>query len=409
MKSKQYDLVIVGGGPAGLASAIFAARNGHRVVVLERLNSPGKKLLATGGGHCNLTNTLPLEDFARNFGKQWRFTMPAFQDFSPQALRDFFSGIGVKTESPDGFHVFPVSNKASDVLNAMFSECKKTGVEILSGNPVKQLIAENGKIKGVVTDMGEIKADKVIIACGGRSYPALGSDGSGYRLAKFAGHQIIEPVPALVELHCSEKWPGACAGIALKNIRIGVHPPKRTAEFSKGDFLFTHSGISGPAALNISGTVSELLRQNGSAEIFVDFFPEKSASVWMNDFDLWQRKDGKKQVLKIISEHLPRRLAEIFCSESGCENTEASRLSRESREKLSSMLSSCRLKIKGTAGFDKAMVTRGGVSLREINPQTMESRIVKGLYFAGEIIDIDGPCGGFNLQWAFSSGHLAGK
>jgi hypothetical protein len=409
MNSKHSDVLIVGGGPAGLASAIFAARNGHKAVVLERLNSPGRKLLATGGGHCNLTNTLPLETFARNFGKQWRFTMPAFQDLNPQALRDFFSNLGVKTESPDGFHVFPISNKASDVLNALLSECRKLGVEILSGKPARQLTVENGTIRGVIMESEEMKADKVIIACGGRSYPALGSNGSGYQLAKFAGHKIIEPLPSLAELYCSEKWPGACAGITLKNIRIDILPPKRAAEFSEGDFLFTHSGISGPAALNISGTVAELLHQNNSAEIFVNFFPGKSVSDWMNDFEFWQRKDGRKQISKIISEYLPRRLAEIFCSESGCENIEAARLSRVSREKLSSMLSSCKLKITGTAGFDKAMVTRGGVALKEINPKTMESRIVKGLYFAGEVIDIDGPCGGFNLQWAFSSGHLAGK
>ncbi len=409
MKSNKYDVIIVGGGPAGLASAIFATRNGHKAVVLERLNSPGKKLLATGGGHCNLTNTLPLEAFARNFGKQWRFTMPALQNFNPQALRDFFNVLGVKTESPDGFHVFPVSNKASDVLNALLSECSKLGVEVLPGKPVKQLAVANGAVMGVITDSGEINSDKVVIACGGRSYPALGSNGSGYRLAQSAGHGIIEPLPALVELHCSEKWPGSCAGIALENIRIDVHPPRRPAEFTEGDFLFTHSGISGPAALNISGTVSELLHKNNSAEVFVNFFPGKSVSAWISDFELWQRHDGKKQISKIISEYLPRRLAEIFCSESGCENTEASRLSRASREKLSSMLSSCRLLITGTAGFDKAMATRGGVSLKEINPQTMESRIVKNLYFAGEVIDIDGPCGGFNLQWAFSSGRLAGK
>jgi hypothetical protein len=294
-------------------------------------------------------------------------------------------------------------------LNALLSECGRLGVEILSGKPAKQLVVENSAIRGVITDSGEINSDKAVIACGGRSYPALGSNGSGYQLAKFAGHGIIEPLPALVELHCSEKWPGSCAGIALKNISIDVHPPKKPAESSEGDFLFTHSGISGPAALNISGTVSELLHKNKSAEIFVNFLPGKSVSDWMNDFELWQRKDGKKQVFKIISEYLPRRLAEIFCSESGCDDTEASRLSRTSREKLSSLFTSCKLQITGTAGFDKAMVTRGGVSLKEINPQTMESRIVRGLYFAGEVIDIDGPCGGFNLQWAFSSGRLAGK
>jgi predicted Rossmann fold flavoprotein len=409
MKLKQYDKIIVGGGPAGLTAAIFAARNGNRVLLLERLNSPGKKLLATGGGHCNLTNTLPIETFARSFGKQWRFTLPAFQNFNPQSLCEFFRGLGVETESTDGFHVFPVSNKASDVLNALLSECRKLSVEILSGKPVKQLMIENGAIVGVITDSGEIKADKVIIACGGRSYPALGSNGSGYQLAKFAGHKIIEPLPALVELHCQEKWPGSCAGIALKSIRIDVFPPKKSAEFAEGDFLFTHSGISGPAALNISGAVSELLHQNNSAEVFVNFFPGKTVSAWMNDFELWQKKDGKKQISKIISDFVPRRLAEIFCSESGCENTEASRLSRVSREKLSAMLSSCKLQITGTAGFDKAMVTRGGVSLKEINPQNMESRIVKGLHFAGEVIDIDGPCGGFNLQWAFSSAFLAGR
>lgn len=404
----QYDAIVIGGGPAGLMAAIVAGRAGRSTLVLEKMETPGKKLLATGGGHCNLTNTLPLEELARRYGKQWRFTLPALQALTPQALRDFFADRGVPTASPDGLHVFPVSNRASDVLQALVSACLESGVDIATDMQVKSLILAGNRISGVMTEQGAIAAPQVVIACGGKSYSGLGANGSGYKLARQADHTIVEPVPALVELCCLDSWPATCSGIAIKEVELEVRLPKKPPFCTHGPILFTHQGISGPAALDISATVAELLLTQNKVEIYLRLFPGKSADDWLGEFDNWQREQGNKSVVKLVAERLPARLADIVCQLAGCD-TQASHFPKEARRRLASLLSSCRLEINGTAGFDRAMSTRGGISLKEIDPHTMASKRTAGLYFAGEVIDIDGPCGGFSLQWAFSSGYLAGR
>jgi len=404
--NRKYDLIIAGGGPAGLMAAIGASRKAAKILVLEKMDSPGRKLLATGGGRCNITNVLPKEKLADSFGRHGRFIMPALNSLDSEGLRKFFDVLGVPTFCNDGFHFFPKSQKASDVLQALLKKAKALGVEIRSASKVKNLIIEDSKIAGVITDTCEIRSWKVLLATGGRSYPNLGSDGSGYVLAKSAGHSIIAPVPALVELYCEEKWPGQCAGITFKNISLKLSKK----DIAIGEFLFTHSGISGPAAMDISGRVSELLSKHSSVILNLNFFPGSEKKYWITEFGRWHRENGRKHVLNMLSERLPRKLSAILCSLAGCpEDLESANFANSQREKLAALLAECPFTITGSAGFDRAMVTKGGVSLKEVNPDTLESRITKGLYFAGEILDLDGPCGGYNLQWAFSSGHLAGK
>ncbi|HCE44159.1 MAG TPA: NAD(P)/FAD-dependent oxidoreductase [Lentisphaeria bacterium] len=403
--NRKYDLIIVGGGPAGLMAAISASRKSARILVLEKMDSPGRKLLATGGGRCNMTNLLPKDRLADSFGRHGRFIIPALNSLDPEGLRKFFENLEVPTVCTDGFHIFPRSQKASDVLQALLKKAKYLGVEIRSGAKVRNLLIEDSKIAGVVTDACEFRSGKVLLSTGGRSYPNLGSDGSGYALAKSAGHKIIAPVPALVELYCEEKWPGQCAGITFKNISLSLS----RKDVSTGEFLFTHSGISGPAAMDISGRVSERLSMHSAVILNLNFFPGTEKNYWMVEFEKWHGHSGKKQVVNLLSEHLPKKIAAILCSLAGCpEDLESANFAKSQREKLAQFLVECPLTIKVTAGFDRAMVTKGGVSLKEVNPDTLESRITKGLYFAGEILDLDGPCGGYNLQWAFSSGHLAG-
>ncbi|HBC85343.1 MAG TPA: NAD(P)/FAD-dependent oxidoreductase [Lentisphaeria bacterium] len=405
-ETNKYGLIIAGGGPSGLMAAIGAAQKGLKILLLEKMDSPGRKLLSTGGGRCNITNILSKEKLAESFGRHGRFIIPALNSLSPEHLRDFFRNLGVPTVCTDGFHIFPESQKAFDVLEALLKKARALGVEIRSSSKVRSLLIEGSGISGLATDNCEFRSDKVLLATGGRSYPNLGSDGSGYALAKSAGHRIINPVPALVELYCEEKWPGQCAGITFKDIELKL----TKKDVSAGEFLFTHSGISGPATMNISGKASAQLAQGEKVTLLMNYFPDRNMNSWLAEFEKWHKESGKKHVLNMLSDHLPRKLSAILCSMAGCpEDLESANFAKGQREKLARLLAECPLTITGTAGFDRAMVTKGGVSLKEVNPDTLESKIVKGLYFAGEILDLDGPCGGYNLQWAFSSGHLAGK
>ena len=400
-----YGLIIVGGGPAGLMASISAAGCGAKVLVLEKMDSPGRKLLATGGGRCNITNILPKEKLAESFGRHGRFIMPAIESMDSGNLRKFLHEIGVPTTCMDGFHVFPKSQKAFDILDALLKKARALGVEISSTSKATGLLIEQSAIIGVRTGNSEFRSSKVLLATGGMSYPSLGSDGSGYELAKSAGHRIIRPVPALVELYCQEEWPGLCAGITFKDVEVRLS--KKDA--CRGEFLFTHSGISGPAVLDISGRAAYELQESSRPVLHVTFFPGLEKDFWTNEFDKWHKEHGRKKIVNLLSERLPRKLSGILCSLAGCpEDLESANFARPQRENLALLLVECPLTITGTGGFDKAMLTKGGVSLKEVDPKTLESRIVKGLFFAGEILDLDGPCGGYNLQWAFSSGHLAG-
>lgn len=405
------DILVVGGGPAGLVAAIAAAQSGARVVVVERLTRPGTKLAATGGGRCNLTNLLPTADYLARFGKQGRFMRPALDALDAKGLRAFFHRLGVETHSADGLHVFPVSESAVEVRNALLARCTELGVESRTGTDVKGLTVRDGSIHGVETSQEPMDAPRVILCAGGCAWPVLGSNGSGFTLAQSVGHSIIPPVPALVPLATRQKWPRHCAGITIPNARLRIDLPKASRSGITGDLLFTHHGLSGPAALDLSGEVARQLAETGKpVPLRMHLTPETNLENWSAAIGAWRTEHPRRLVRNLVALHLPHSLAEAACAETdvGAE-LRAAELPRTTQRRLAEWLAGVPLDIVRTEGFDKAMVCAGGVSLREVDPRTLESRLVRGLHFAGEILDVDGPCGGYNLQWAFSSGMLAGQ
>lgn len=400
---------VIGAGPAGLMAALAAASAGNRVAVFEKLPRPGLKLLASGGGKCNISNILQPGEFCKYLGRHGRFALPALELLPPEKLRSFLEQHGVKTEVTDGFHIFPVSRKASDILNALLTECRKLGVEFFYGTEIKSIETGSGHVSGIVTESGSIKIDKLVIATGGMGYPELGGGGSGYKLASDTGHRIEKTFPAMTGLTCSETWIKECPGISFQDASVILNLPKFRKRPSRGELLFTHNGISGPAVIDFAGDVSELLEELNKVPFKINFFADKNPESWFACFNLWQKESGKKLVRKLLAQELPAKVAEILCGLAGIkEDTTAAEFDADGRKQLATRLTALPLEIDGTESWKKAMVTRGGVSLKDVEPHTLESRMIKGLFFAGEVLDIDGPCGGFNLQWAFSSGFLAG-
>lgn len=418
----ETDIAVVGAGPAGLMAAIAAAQLGRRVCIIEQMSRPGLKLLATGGGRCNLTNELSESDFMSAFGRQGRFIQPALAAIDQAALRDFMGGIGVPTTVEEGGLVYPASHKAGDVLSAMWRRCEKLGVArrlstevaglVTAGSAAGDPQASKTFIVGIQTSSGHIACRCVILACGGKSYPDLGATGSGYGLAEACGHSIIQPCPALTPLVAKDRWLARCAGVSLSNVRIWIDLPKQGKTGRTGDILFTHTGLSGPAVLDLSGDVVDLLESRQQVPLRLDLtgsFRTPLRGSVQGAIDDWAHRQGGRQILTLLSSWLPQSLATEVSRLAGADPvTPASQLSRGQRDDLAAMLTRLPLTITAYGGFDKAIVTRGGVSLKHVDPHTLASRLVDGLYFAGEILDLDGPCGGFNLQWAFSSGHLAG-
>lgn len=403
------DVIVIGAGPAGLMAAIAAAEQGQRVAVLEHLARPGVKLLATGGGRCNVTNGSSLEEFMARFGRSGRFMHPALSAMNSDDLREFLASNGVPTVAPDGFLVYPVSNTATTVQHMLVRLCKELRVEIRANERATRLVIEHGAVRGVESTGGRLDAGKVIIATGGRSYPELGATGDGYKLAAQAGHELVEPLPVLVSLKSREKWPNHCSGISLPGAQAWIDAPRRRSVCS-GDLLFTHTGVSGPVILDLSREAVPMLRAQSEVSIRINLMPHVAAPEWQRRFDEWQQKLGRRRIGHVLDAHFPSRLADVLVDLADIPRHQtASRLSREHRDRLVDLLTGLPLTVVGHGGFDEAIVTRGGVSLRDVEPRTLESRKTKGLYFAGEVLDLDGPCGGYNLQWAFSSGRLAGR
>ncbi|MDD4891159.1 MAG: aminoacetone oxidase family FAD-binding enzyme [Phycisphaerae bacterium] len=409
--SSSPQIVIVGGGPAGLAAAIAAAQSGARVVVCEQLDRPGVKLLATGGGRCNITNTLGRDEFIAAFGRQGRFIDPALDAMDNAGLRAFLATLGVPTATdPDGLHVYPASQQAVTVQSALWRRCRELGVETRTGVRVARLLMTDGKVAGVQTDGGEIAAGRVILASGGRGYPELGGCGVGYDLAGQAGHKIVTPTPALVPLTTAEHWTRPLAGLSLDCVRVRIDLPRQSAAGVVGEMIFTHHGISGPVVLDLSGDVAALLdRTKEPVPLRMDLSGGVQAAEWHRRLDRWNRDDGAKMLRTMLSRDVPHRLAEALIPEAGLPlDVRCSQASRARRDALVGLLTDAPLTVTATEGFRRAMVTRGGVTLKQVDPHTLQSRLLPGLFFAGEVLDLDGPSGGFNLQWAFSSGHLAG-
>lgn len=392
-----------------MMAAIAAAESGASVMLFERQKQLGRKLAASGGGRCNLTNTLEPATLTRRFGPRGRFMIPALQRFSRNDLLRRMQEWGVPCAAEDGFHYFPVSQCAEDILKALEYRLRKLKVQIRLECRVEALDLKDGKIHGLRTDSGSVRTPAVVVAAGGVAWPALGGCSLGYTLAQQAGHDIVEPTPALVGLTTLEKWPHQCAGVTLPEATAWMDLPGFRKSITRGILLFTHDGVSGPLILDLSGQVTTQLRQQPSVPLKVCLQPDLSRETWRNQIEEWRIARGKKTVRNLVGEIYPHSLAFALCDACGLDpDVPASRMTAPTRDRLIDWLTAVPLTIIGSAGLKQAMVTRGGVALKEIDPATLQSRRVQGLFFAGEILDLDGPCGGYNLQWAFSSGGLAG-
>ena len=399
-------IAVIGGGPAGLFAAIAASGAGRRVTLFEKLPQTGRKLLATGGGKCNIGNTLDAAELAAAFGRQGRFMLPALDVFYGKEMRDWFRERNVPISLEDDFHYFPASRRAGDVLACLLEEAERCGVQIVTGCAVTDWVTDGERLAGVRTPDGKTyPADAVILATGGRGYTALGGGTSGYRLAELAGHSMITPVPGLTGLQTVESWPGECAGLSLPDVEVRIGFPRETVR-GRGGLLFTRQGVSAFAVLDLAGRVAELLLKKETVPLCIDLMPGRSREEWRQWFAEIRKHSGSKNLSRILADLFPKRLAVHLA---GADDGPAARLTAAGMERLLGDLTGLSLTIRETDGWEKAMVTHGGVKLKEIDPRTWASRCMTGLFFAGEVVDLDGPCGGYNLSWAMASGVLAGR
>jgi predicted Rossmann fold flavoprotein len=401
-----YDLIVIGSGAAGMIASISAAKNGKKVLLLEKLSKTGSKLKATGGGKCNLTNTLDKETFMEYFGKNGRFMQNALNNFDQNDLRDFFQDLGVASHSPDGFRVFPITHNSNTIIHALENEMKKLNIDIKHNQKVEKLQLNDRQIKGVTTQNSNYHATNVIIATGGLGYPSLGTEGDGYDLAKSVGHKVTKLHPAMMPLITKERWVAECRAdtIAKATIRIDLKKTKRLK--AVGDLIFTQNGIRGPVVLDFAREITPLLDRYEEVPILINL------THILNEDQIYKhiKNYPKNSIIETISTLLPKSVATQLCKLCDINpNDSFKNIDGKKREKLIKTLTWTPLTVTGHDGFNKAMITRGGISLKEIDPNTMQSKLIKGLYFCGEIVDLDGPCGGYNLQWSFSSGFLAGS
>ncbi len=403
------NLLIVGAGPAGLAAAIHAARAGARVTVLERMELPGRKLLVTGGGRCNLTRDIPTDRLAKGFGPAVRFVGPALGVLGPGRLRTWLGELGVPTAVEPGGGVYPASRKASDVLNALLAEADRLGVTMLTNVEARALDLANGRVNGLRTASGPMPADGVVLAAGGRSWPALGSSGLGYQLARQAGLAVTKPVPALVGLLTDWPLPRRLPGVSLAGAAVTVLDGRKRRCRHVGDVLFTHRGLSGPAVLDASGDAAAVLATGRPVHLRLVACPDTGEAQWREQFAAWRDRPPRKTIRSMLFQRMPAGLASALLETvEGAPQARAAELSVARSNRLAVLLGGLSLRVTATEGWDHAMVTRGGVDRSQVDPRTMAARDVQGLWLAGEVLDVDGLCGGWNLTWAFASGALAG-
>jgi len=405
----EFDVCVVGGGAAGLMASVIAARSGGAVVVVERNTAVGRKLLRTGRGRCNITHDGSIDHFVKAYGFCGRFLKHSLYDFSPEATVDFFAKLGVKSKTEDGGSIFPTTDKAATVKNALLEEAQRLGVKFIYGRRVGNIVADDTGFT-LIADADTIKCKSVIIATGGKSYPDLGSTGDGYSLAEKLGHTIVKPVPALASLVTSEKRLTKLQGVALGDVRVFAKiSGKKIA--STGAMIFTDKGIGGPAVFEFSRFIAEdLANIKDSLDISIDLIADQSEEDFRNALNETANGNPKKKVLTYLSSILPARLAAEIIAQAGIdEKTSFAQLTKKKRGKIIQLIKRLTIPVTGTAGFAQATITRGGIDTKEIDPKTMRSIIFPGLFFAGEVINADGPCGGYNLQIAWSTAALAGK
>ena len=402
-------VVIIGGGAAGLMAAIKAAENGNTVTVVDKNQKPARKVLITGKGRCNVTNNCDMDTLINNMTKNGRFLYSAFSSFTPNDTMEFFEDCGVKLKTERGNRVFPVSDRAVDIVDALWNATKKSGAKIITGRAVDIKVCDNTVQSVILEDGKELLADAVIIATGGKSYSATGSNGDGYLLAQKLGHTVTDILPSLVPLKIHEGFCSYLTGLSLKNVTLSVFEDgKKKPVFNElGEMLFTHFGVSGPLVLSASAHMRKIGKT--PYKLVVDLKPglteEQLDKRIQRDFS----ENTNKNFGNALDKLLPQKLISVIVNLSGIKSdTKVNQITREERLKLCRILKGLTLNPTAFCDIEEAIITSGGISVKEINPANMQSKLIDGLYFAGEIIDVDAYTGGFNLQIAFSTGNLAG-
>lgn len=410
-------VLIVGGGAAGMMAAVTAARQGDEVSLFEKNEKLGKKLFMTGKGRCNITNAADIEAFFRAMNSNPKFMYSGFYSFTNDQVIQFFEDLGVQTKIERGDRVFPVSDHSSDVINALSREMKRLGVQIYLHSEVRELLIEEMSdadgtemtVSGVVLASGKkIRGDSVIVTTGGASYPSTGSTGDGYRFAKACGHKVTDLLPALVPMEVKEWYAGELMGLSLRNIEIKITDGKKKLYEEFGEMLFTHYGVTGPVILSASSVVGKRLKQK-ELTLHIDLKPalaeEQLDKRVLRDFE----SNHNRQFKNAVDGLFPAKLKPVMVELSGIpEEKKVNEITKEERLKFVRLIKDFTMTLTSLRGYNEAIITKGGVSVKEIDPGTMESKLVHRLYFAGEVLDLDAMTGGFNLQIAWSTGYLAG-
>ena len=412
-------VLIIGGGPSGMIAAISSSQDkNNEVILFEKMNMLGKKLLITGKGRCNITSSIDIHEFIQNLTGNRKFMYSAFENFTNEDIIKLLNKNGVKTKVERGNRVFPASDESIDVRNALERELKTRNVKIKLNTKVKSILADDNKAVGIELEGGEkVYADKIILATGGKSYPLTGSTGDGYIMAKKLGHTIITPKGSLVPLTSKDNDVKSLQGLSLRNVKIILKDIEKNKKIYEdfGEMLFTHFGVSGPTILSSSAHLlryknSEELMKNDKIKLFIDLKP----ALTNEQLDLRIRRDfdenKNKQFKNSLDKLLPKKMIEVVIKRSKInEEKKINEITKEERRNLVELLKNFEVNINGFRPIEEAIVTAGGINVKEIDPKTMESKLVRNLYFAGEIIDVDAYTGGFNLQIAYSTGYVAGK
>ncbi len=420
MPIPHYDLVVIGSGPAGLIAAIESHRPSQKTIVLEKMPRAALKLRISGKGRCNITNDTELNEFISHFGKNGRFLKYAFREFFNKDLLDYFEKMGINFKLERGGRYFPQSDKAIEIVNVLLHKVKSLGIPVFTDSEVLNIEKESEGMFTITTynhgkggdknTRGQIRSGKLIVATGGKSYPKTGSTGQGYRLAADLGHTITPVSPALVPLKTEGNLAKSLQGLSLKNVKVNIWCQNKKVDERFGEMLFTDSGLSGPIILALSKIVVKLMEEGEKVKVTIDLKP--ALDVQMVDQRLLREinEHGRQNFANLLKKLLPQKMIPVFLQLLRMtKDIKLNRISAEDRKKLKMLLKEFPLEISGHSSYDEAIVTAGGVNIQEINPKTMESKIMTDLYFAGEVIDIDADTGGYNLQAAFSTGWVAGR